>query len=233
MWSRVEIKQYAKNFLRSNYWKALIVCIIVGLLEGGTNRGTTVQYRWAAESFRDSVYYNWSLIDSILASGALVFAFIFMIVKIIVGFNIEVGKARFFLNGSNGKTNIADTFSVLYKEEYLDILKTQFLRKLYIFLWSLLLFIPGIIKSYEYIMVPYILAENPNMNSSEVFARSRQMTYGHKMDIFILQLSFIGWDILGSLFFGIGGVFVLPYKAATEARLYSLLSRTSVNSNVY
>lgn len=233
MWSRREIKAYAKEFLKLNYWKAFIVCLIVGFLEGGKNRGTTVQYRLAAESFRSSSYYNWSLLRSIFTSGFLILFLIFVIIKIIIGFNIEVGKARFFLRGLDGGANIADTFTVLYKDEYFDILKTQILKKIYIFLWSLLFIIPGIIKYYQYIMVPYILAENPHINSSKAFSLSKAMTRGHKFDIFILNLSFIGWDILGLLLFGIGGIFVNPYKAATEARLYSILKNMDYSGAYY
>lgn len=80
---------------------------------------------------------------------------------------------------------------------------------------------------YEYSMVPYILSEESNLPPNEVIRKSREMTKGHKMDMFILDLSFFGWYLLGVLFFGIGGIFVNPYKEATIARLYNILSDNS------
>ena len=81
---------------------------------------------------------------------------------------------------------------------------------------------PGIVKSYEYRMVPYILAENPGMNRSEAFAISKQMMNGQKWDVFVLDLSFIGWHLLSGITLGIVGIFwVNPYVQATNAELYT------------
>ena len=76
---------------------------------------------------------------------------------------------------------------------YGNIVLTMFLRDLYIVLWTLLFIVPGIVKSYEYMMVPYILAENPGMDQKEVFQISREMMNGQKWNAFVLDLSFIGW----------------------------------------
>lgn len=85
------------------------------------------------------------------------------------------------------------------KNFYLNIVKTQFLRSLFTVLWTLLLIVPGIVKSYEYRMIPYILAENPSISSKRAFELSKKMTDGEKMNIFVLDLSFIGWSLLGLL----------------------------------
>lgn len=73
-------------------------------------------------------------------------------------------------------------------------------------------------------MVPYILAEEPELDPNEIITRSREITDGHKFDMFVLGLSFIGWRLLGLLFFGIGIIFVYPYEEATYAQLYNVLS---------
>lgn len=90
-------------------------------------------------------------------------------------------------------------------------------------LWSFLLIVPGVIKAYEYSMIPYLLAENPNLSADEVFSLSKQMTTGQKMDLFVLDLSFLGWIILGLICCGIGVLFVLPYPQATRAEVYLIL----------
>lgn len=103
----------------------------------------------------------------------------------------------------------------------------MFMMNLFIFLWSLLLVVPGIIKSYQYRMVPYIMAENPQMNYRDALALSSRMTEGHKLELFILELSFVGWIILGSLLCGIGVIFVQPYINATFAEVYAEMRKAS------
>ena len=99
------------------------------------------------------------------------------------------------------------------------------IMELKIMLWLLLLVVPGIIKAYEYSMIPYLLAENPNLSASEAFSLSKQMTTGQKMDLFVLDLSFLGWIILGAICCGIGLLFVQPYPEATKAEVYLILKQ--------
>ena len=94
------------------------------------------------------------------------------------------------------------------------------LSRLCISLWSLLLIVPGIKKFYSYIMVPYIIAENPRIDAKTALKISYVMTYGHKLHIFMLTLSFFWWYLLGFLSFGIGNIFVMPYIEATYTQLY-------------
>ena len=91
-----------------------------------------------------------------------------------------------------------------------------------------MLVVPGIIKHYEYRMIPYILAENPTMPREEAFQISRRMMMGQKMDVFVLDLSFIGWTLLGICTVGILLVFyVEPYIYLTHAELYHALKNNN------
>ena len=94
------------------------------------------------------------------------------------------------------------------------------LQGIYLFLWTLLFYIPGIVKSYSYAMTNYILIDNPNLTANEAITESRKMMNGHKFDLFILDLSFIGWYILSSLTFGILLLYVQPYHLAARAEFY-------------
>ena len=98
-----------------------------------------------------------------------------------------------------------------------------FLMELFIMLWSMLFVIPGIIKAYSYSMAPYILAENPTMTAREALNESKRITNGAKMDLFILELSFIGWGLLCVITFGIAMIYVAPYMNATRANVYQNL----------
>ena len=85
----------------------------------------------------------------------------------------------------------------------------------------LLFIIPGIIKQYEYMMIPFLLAENPQMNRKEAFEKSRQMMKGNKWAAFVLDLSFIGWSLLGIITFGLVNIFFAgPYQYLTQSQLY-------------
>ncbi len=243
MWSRQEVKSYARDFLKRHYLKAFLVCLIAWALGGGI----TKNIKW-----EESIHHNRFMTGSNnitmksknpftdfalrkarspfafkLATGmipiAALFAFAF---TTFVSNAVEVGKVRYFLKGFDNDydADVGILFSTFNGEEYYGVVKTQFFKGLYIFLWGLLLVIPGIIKSYEYRMVPYIISKKPNMPYDEAIRVSRYMTDGHKWNMFVLDLSFIGWHILGALFFGIGGLFVIPYEEASFARLFNILS---------
>ena len=108
---------------------------------------------------------------------------------------VIVGYKRFFMNNRAGAGKVSDLFSA-FSSNYLNVVKVMFGTGIRIFAWSLLLIIPGIVKSYEYFFVPFILAENPTIDGTKARKISSDMTNGHKMDIFILSLSFIGWYFL-------------------------------------
>ena len=93
-----------------------------------------------------------------------------------------------------------------------------------------LFIIPGIIKGFAYSMVPYILAENPNLSPKQIINISCRMTKGYKLKIFFTSLSFIGWYLLGAMAFGIGTVFVVPYERATFAQLYLAIRSDALDS---
>lgn len=119
---------------------------------------------------------------------------------------------------------VSDAFSGF--DDFLAAFKVQLLVAVYTFLWSLLFIIPGIIKGLSYSMSMYILAENKGMSARECIERSKQMTEGHKMELFILGLSFFGWALLGALTLGILYIWLTPYMQATYANAYNLLRGT-------
>lgn len=165
---------------------------------------------------------------NILGVAGIVFAVIMLIVLVIavvysifVGSVIEVGGCRFFTVNASQNANIKEIFSGFTGGNYMRNVSVQFFRNLYTVLWTLLFIIPGIVKAYEYLMIPYILADNPGISKEDAFAMSKRMMDGNKWDTFVLDLSFIGWALLSSITCGIVGVFwVNPYMRATYAELY-------------
>ena len=105
--------------------------------------------------------------------------------------------------------------------------------QLFIFLWSLLFLIPGIIKSLAYFMAPYILAECENVTATEAIKLSKRMTSGYKGEIFVMQLSFILWNMLSMITFGVLGVlYVNPYIYISLAGLYEELKQNAIAAGV-
>ena len=119
------------------------------------------------------------------------------------------------------KPTINDAFSGF--DDFWSAFKVSFLVGLFTFLWSLLFVIPGIIKGISYSMSTYILAENKGKPALECIKESQAMTNGHKMELFVLGLSFIGWELLGVITFGIAYIWVTPYMSATYANAYASL----------
>ncbi|MDO5409788.1 MAG: DUF975 family protein [Lachnospiraceae bacterium] len=139
---------------------------------------------------------------------------------------VEVGGCRFFMENTMEAAQPGKLFYAFQNGNYTEVVITLFLRNLYIALWSLLLVIPGIIKSYEYRMVPYLLADTPEMRGEDAFRISKEMMRGEKWNAFILDLSFIGWNILNTFTLGILGIFyVAPYVNATNAELFAEFKR--------
>jgi len=140
----------------------------------------------------------------------------------IIGGVVEMGYCSFLLKQHDGRDpQFNDLFSLF--DHFGTGFAQRFLRGLYEFLWGLLLIIPGIVASYSYAMTPYILAENPNMGARDAISRSKAMMDGHKGELFMLHLSFIGWDILAALTLNIGFLWLNPYRKAAEAAFYRKL----------
>ena len=157
-----------------------------------------------------------------------------------LGAPVRVGMCNYFLISHNRKGNIDDLFYSFSRGRYMNVIKTMFSMNIRIFGWSLLFYFPGLVKTYEYYFVPYLMAEHPEMSAKEARSASRQMTDGIKWNIFVLEMSFLGWVFLFILeelllavcSFGLlaipGLLLIFPlhaYQQATYAELY--LSRSS------
>src|SRR5574344_1146669 len=115
-------------------------------------------------------------------------------------------------------------------KDYIRIFLTTLLTVIYTVLWTLLLIVPGVIKSYSYSLTSYILKDNPDLKYDGAINESMRMMQGHKMEMFLLDLSFIGWYILCILTFGIGFLFLIPYWYTARAHFYEDLKELSVGA---
>jgi uncharacterized membrane protein len=127
--------------------------------------------------------------------------------------------------GQNVRPSVADTLKGL--DLFGKSLWLAIITSFFTFLWSLLFIIPGIVKGYAYLMAPYILADNPSMTAREALKESVRITNGHKGDLFVLQLSFIGWVLLVPLTLGLIVIWLAPYANATLANYYIAMKNSN------
>lgn len=151
-------------------------------------------------------------------------ALIALLFTILIADPLIVGGKRYFLKArKENNTKVTIIKEVFQKEHWLNIAIIMFLRNIYNALWYLTI-IGGIIKTYEYRMIPYILAENPNIKRKEAFQLSKQMMKKNKWKTFKLDLSFLGWNFLSVLTYGLLSIlYVNPYNTATMTELYVVL----------
>ncbi len=234
-----DFRRIARNALRGKWGLAVLAGFIASLL-GAVSTPSSINYNFNYEEAETGVSAD-NLIGTLFAdseNGMKVlsilmglFGIIFIvalavgIVMFIVTSVVQVGYSRFNLELVDGKEpTIGNLFS--YFSYWKTTALASFLSGLYIFLWSLLFIIPGIIATYSYAMVPYILADNPNLSASEAIELSKQMMTGNRWRLFSLWLSFIGWEFLCILTLGIGMLWLVPYMNAATAEFYREVSKT-------
>lgn len=281
MWTRGKLKEAAKAALHRNYWKIVLVSMILMLLgcetgglsfhktvrngrtdtaveesyESGslpTGKRSVVSVKKRADSDKVTVetiddgefaseeveisFFEGLIVGFVAVIVVLIiFAIVFAVILALDIFLINpfsVGGKRFMVKSVEDMAQVKE-ITYGFDHSYKNIVKVMFRMDLSIFLWTLLFIIPGIIKMYEYYMVPYILTENPDMDYRAAMQMSRDMMEGNKWKTFVLGLSFILWHILGTLTLGIVEVlYVQPYRNLTFAALYCQLRNTRAMNHV-
>ena len=266
--TREQLKNWAKTALSRSYWKAVLVGFILSFTAGtGASSSSSSSGDFSEINFdnmsEEEILMILGIVLIVLGIG-FVFWILGMLLKAFLFNPLQVGCQAFFCDGLENPDPDLALLGRGFKGNYKNVSITLFLKDLYLWLWSLLSWIPAIIfivmfivammfegtgidavliiagviillvgmigamipfimKSYEYWMVPYILADNPNMSSKEAFALTKKMMTGHKWECFVLNLSFLGWVFLSLCTCGILAIFyVEPYKAYTMAGFYKV-----------
>lgn len=224
------LRARARANLAGNWGVSIAIAVVAALL-GGLVTGSsflpdfeiTLPFSTPAlQSFLDIIQKLADTMNKGIQIGNFTLSFrsgIFGFAAFLIGGVLELGHAEFLLKQHDGReTNVRDLFS---KFDYFGTgFAQQLLRSLYVTLWSLLFVIPGIIQHYAYAMTPFLLAENPNLTASQAIRLSKDLMDGHKSDLFVLELSFIGWDMLAALTWNLGNIVLNPYKNAAYAAFY-------------
>ena len=236
MFSSKEFRIIARDKLRGKWGRSVLVSFLAALLGaeslGGSSGGSSsIQTEQVAEGMASGMTAMESFAASLselsglnitapILTAAFVGAGILSIVLFLVGAAVSLGHYKYYIdlvlyNKKNEVGVLFDRFGIFFKAVGLKLYAGFF-----IFLWSLLFVIPGIIAAYRYSMAPYIMAENPDIGIREAVNLSKQMMDGHKGRLFCLHWSFFGWILLVGLTMGIGSLWLNPYMNAAQAAFY-------------
>ncbi len=246
MWDRVEIKRRGKAVFKANYWRSVLSAFLLSLLVGGSalsagsnmddddvepvddmdTSGAEQTFNDAADAFNNLPEDQKSAVGMVIIGAilaGLVVACIAFVLRIFVFNPLQVGCYGFFRENARGlhpDLGVIKSGFGRYGHTFITLL----LRDLFLILWTLLFIIPGIVKTYSYRMVPFILRDNPELSATEVITASRHLMNGNKWKTFVFDLSYIGWFLLGCITFGLVNVFwTSPYRQNANAALYLTL----------
>lgn len=234
-----DFRAIARDALRGKWAIAVIVGLVAVLLGGAGSEGPKIKlnieggsanlgFEMAGQTIFSTGGSLNSDVGAFLVGGVIYIMLVALVIAAIhlfLGSVVGVGYSRFNLElVDHNDAGFGHLFN--YFPYWANAVCTRLLKGLYVFLWSLLLIVPGIIASYSYAMTEYILAENPEMTASEVIAASKEMMEGNRWRLFCLQISFIGWSILCAFTMGIGNLWLNPYKNAATAAFYREISGT-------
>lgn len=197
MWTIRELKTRAWNLLKQHYWKAFVVSLVIAI--SGGNGGFNVNWNSNRSEFESTAPDWWGAGSEYLTAiiiGLIVLVVVFCLIvicfRVFVGYPLEVGGRRYFIEAEQNRFDLNHLGFAFDKNHYRSVVVTMLWRAWLNFLWFLLLVIPGIVMIYAYRMVPFILADNPNIGYRRAVQLSTQMTQRHKFHIFVLDLSFLG-----------------------------------------
>ena len=235
-----DFRRIAREALKGRWGIAVLAGLIASLLGAIASNGPKIEFNYSDNGANvDLTFAKQQIFSSSegwlpelngLLVGGMIFLFAAAIVIAVAAFGlgsvISPGYSKFNL----GLVDRRETPELATLFGYFPHWKTatiaNLLQTVYVFLWSLLLVIPGIIASYSYAMTPYILAEHPEMAPADVLRKSKEMMSGNRWRLFCLQFSFIGWSILSVLTLGIGGLWLTPYMQTATAAFYREISGT-------
>lgn len=234
MLRRKELKAKGKVAFKRNYW----ACVFAALLLGYATTNSLIEVETQTNYINDVAYTTdyLKIFNIPFANPSIDFIILAFLVALLIGVFVlnvlEVGGSSFFSKNCYDVADFKETFMGFNKNHYKNIVYVQFIKNLKILFGFICLIIPGIIKAYEYYMVPYILGENPLMDQKDALRLSKSMMDGYKWDVFVFELSFLLWSLLSLLTFGfLNLLYVAPYKQASTAEIYHELKQNIYIAN--
>lgn len=215
---RIDLKEKAKVAFKANYSASVVAALVL----------VAVTTAIVGSNVNVNINNADTDVSAAVAGAGAGLALVFSLLNVFVFNPLKVGGYYFFKKNNHEKAEVNELISA-FKSNYANSMVTTLLTDVFTLLWTLLFIVPGIVKSYSYAMVPFLIADHPDLQPMEVIKKSQQMMDGYKWQAFVLDLSFLGWQILSILTLGILGIFyVNPYYYQTKAGLYEFLKDQEV-----
>lgn len=226
--SRYQLKKEAKDLLNGNFVFFLLlflpVFVIELIAEGANFKSDNVNVQ-VVDSSVSSIWGSWDTIGlfSSLLAGFLIVGISYVLVDL-------------FRESQTFSDPLKKSFTIVSRGDYfIGSILISLLSFVWIFLWTFLLLVPGIIKSLAYSQAYYIyrdaIDQQQSISCRDAISKSRALMNGHKWEYFMLQISFIGWGLLIMVTFGIAAIWVQPYYHLTMANYYRHLVATSTEKS--
>ena len=200
---RYEYKQKASDLLVGKYTNVILVILIMGIVSSigtGYSAGDLIGGGGARST--------WTNVISFILGSAFAYGSITMFIQIT----------------AKEEPKIEDVLLIGFKDNYVRNLVCYFLRSIFILLWALLFIIPGIIKAYAYSMSFYLMKKDPNLSGQDAITKSKEYTMGYKSDLFMLDLSYLGWYFIGIFTLGILWLWIVPKHLTARVLYYDEIS---------
>lgn len=240
MYYAKDYRAMARNSLKG-HWPLSVLVVFIGMLLGGLDSSSILEFNLEEGDFYLTIFGQevgrgngmhsaldaaGNIVSSALFGKALIgvglAAVLYAILVFLIGGAIELGIRNYFLKlNYDMNPEIGEMFA--YLKIFGKALGLRIVMTIFIFLWSLLFIIPGIVAAYRYSMATYIMAENPDIGIMEAIDASKAMMADRKWNLFCLDISFIGWIILCGFTFGLGYLLLHPYMESAKAHFYLTL----------
>ena len=220
MWTRALLKSNAKQVLSRTLQTTLLVTLVITVLSGtaGTSATTTVEN---AENIYQQISPDMIGFLLAMAGGATLLGVLY---NVFIYNPVLVGSKRYYMEARMGNAPFSTLFSIFRRGDYGHVVFVCFMTRLKVFLYTLLLIVPGIIKSYAFVLVPYLMAENPQLSHIRAQQISQKVMVNEKFNYFVLEISFIGWSIVIAAVTSVVAVIFWPLSILVSMLLSVVLS---------
>lgn len=191
MRSNADLRNDAKSILRGKWGTAVVITLVTVIIQ--------------------------SMLTASQDELPLLYLLLYTFLSLPLNFGITM---TYLYLSRGGGFSVENMFSAFNSTYYIKSVVLGLLTTIYVFLWSMLLIVPGIIKAMSYFLAPYILADNPSLSGEQAICQSMKMMEGHKMDLFLMTLGYLGFILLSACLLLIPLLWVVPYYQTTFARFY-------------
>ena len=226
MFTASEFRRIARDKLRGHWGRSIIVTLIVSLICGMSGIYNLIRdlghmdYDLLFSGNYSDFLAGYTSVETAGSVFGTLMSLALSIAVILFSGALALGHCKYYMDlvAENRQDEVSVIFSRF--DIFLKAMGLNLFMGLFIWLWSLLFIVPGILSTYLYRLAPYLMAENPGLGIREAVNMSKELMAGHKWRLFCLQLSFIGWNLLCMLTLGIGYLWLTPYQNAAEAAFY-------------